>query len=405
MTTAETTPGQIITFYSFKGGVGRSMALANIAFLAALNGLKVLVMDWDLEAPGLHHYFKGLRIPDKFNKLKDRPGILDIAWHWQAQMEKAETEEEIEALIQLYRQGDHFQNCISTLLPPDKGLLDFIGAGSNSISTPEPVSYEQALAGLSWPDFFEAHAGGHAIAALRDWAKQHYDLVLLDSRTGMADVAGICTMQMPDSVVLCFALNVQNIEGIAEVAAAISTNRQDQIRLRAMPMRVPQIPSSEKDKALSYAEFKLLAATTLTETDLKKDFEQLTIYQTENTYFFEALSAFMAVTPHLDPLTLNYAQATEALTNQEIKPLKLDAQWIAKAKLWMTAINPSFDQEYLTKLMTSRSPEGNKELLHRLELLLDAAPSKQDNIDQNKFMEINSAIENLNNFLALQKLK
>ena len=46
-----------ITFYSYKGGVGRTMALANIAVLLSKRGKKVLVVDWDLEAPGLHEYF------------------------------------------------------------------------------------------------------------------------------------------------------------------------------------------------------------------------------------------------------------------------------------------------------------------------------------------------------------
>jgi hypothetical protein len=47
----------IVTFYSYKGGVGRSMALANIAILLARRGLSVLAVDWDLEAPGLENYF------------------------------------------------------------------------------------------------------------------------------------------------------------------------------------------------------------------------------------------------------------------------------------------------------------------------------------------------------------
>ena len=52
-------PGRVITFYSFKGGTGRSMALANIATtLAQRNGNRVLAIDWDLEAPGLHSYFR-----------------------------------------------------------------------------------------------------------------------------------------------------------------------------------------------------------------------------------------------------------------------------------------------------------------------------------------------------------
>jgi len=50
---------RIITFYSYKGGVGRTLALANIAVLLARRGKRVLMMDWDLEAPGLHRYFKG----------------------------------------------------------------------------------------------------------------------------------------------------------------------------------------------------------------------------------------------------------------------------------------------------------------------------------------------------------
>jgi MinD-like ATPase involved in chromosome partitioning or flagellar assembly len=44
--------GQIVTFYSFKGGTGRSMALANVAWILAANGKRVLAADWDLSHPG-----------------------------------------------------------------------------------------------------------------------------------------------------------------------------------------------------------------------------------------------------------------------------------------------------------------------------------------------------------------
>src|SRR5688572_9648880 len=42
-----------VTFYSFKGGVGRSMALANVAHELLSRGKRVLLVDFDLEAPGL----------------------------------------------------------------------------------------------------------------------------------------------------------------------------------------------------------------------------------------------------------------------------------------------------------------------------------------------------------------
>jgi Mrp family chromosome partitioning ATPase len=54
-------PHEVITFYSYKGGTGRTMALANIACLFARQGtagMRVLAIDWDLEAPGLHYYLR-----------------------------------------------------------------------------------------------------------------------------------------------------------------------------------------------------------------------------------------------------------------------------------------------------------------------------------------------------------
>jgi MinD-like ATPase involved in chromosome partitioning or flagellar assembly len=49
--------GKVVTFYSYKGGVGRSMALANMAVILTRWGKRVLIVDWDLEAPGLEYFF------------------------------------------------------------------------------------------------------------------------------------------------------------------------------------------------------------------------------------------------------------------------------------------------------------------------------------------------------------
>src|SRR6478736_4036986 len=63
--------GIVTTFYSFKGGTGRSMAAANTACLLARSGKgkRVLLIDWDLEAPGLHRYFQA----DCYSK----PGLVE----------------------------------------------------------------------------------------------------------------------------------------------------------------------------------------------------------------------------------------------------------------------------------------------------------------------------------------
>src|SRR5215470_10248573 len=68
---------EIIAFYSYKGGTGRSMLVANIGWILASNGKRVLMVDWDLEAPGLHRYVRPFLI-DK--DLVATDGLIDLMW-------------------------------------------------------------------------------------------------------------------------------------------------------------------------------------------------------------------------------------------------------------------------------------------------------------------------------------
>ena len=56
---------KIVAFYSYKGGVGRSLSLANAAISLSQRGRRVVCVDFDLEAGGLHTIFgstpKGIR--------------------------------------------------------------------------------------------------------------------------------------------------------------------------------------------------------------------------------------------------------------------------------------------------------------------------------------------------------
>ena len=65
----------IYTFYSFKGGVGRSMAMAGVAYLLAERGLRVLVIDFDLEAPGLERYYSE---HGEAQRVRECPGLIDL---------------------------------------------------------------------------------------------------------------------------------------------------------------------------------------------------------------------------------------------------------------------------------------------------------------------------------------
>ena len=68
--------GQVVTFYSYKGGTGRTMALANLAWILAANGKRVLIVDWDLESPGLHRYFAPSLLDP--HALAATPGVVNM---------------------------------------------------------------------------------------------------------------------------------------------------------------------------------------------------------------------------------------------------------------------------------------------------------------------------------------
>src|SRR6476620_4972495 len=89
---AESEQGRVVTFYSFEGGVGPSMALANIAYLLARDHhLDVIAVDWDLEAPGLHRYFN-------FSDKELGDGIIDYLGEYKKLLSEPRSEIKLEDL-------------------------------------------------------------------------------------------------------------------------------------------------------------------------------------------------------------------------------------------------------------------------------------------------------------------
>lgn len=82
--------GQVITFYSYKGGTGRTMALANTAWILAANGQRVLVADWDLESPGLHRFYAPFLDAEQ---VATTGGVMDLIldYEWENARRREET--------------------------------------------------------------------------------------------------------------------------------------------------------------------------------------------------------------------------------------------------------------------------------------------------------------------------
>jgi hypothetical protein len=214
--------GRVITFYSYKGGTGRSMALANVAWMLALRGERVLVVDWDLEAPGVHRYFHPF-LEDK--DLVSTEGLLDFVVKLAGQAAAAP---EPEALSD--DDVDVLQYTTMLRWPTGHQIrwenfglqarLDLLTAGRQG------PSYSAKLNGFNWIDFYEKLGGRRLLTIARNQMSRLYDYVLIDSRTGVSDTSGICTVEMPDTLVVCFTLNDQSIIGASGVAESVLEQRK-----------------------------------------------------------------------------------------------------------------------------------------------------------------------------------
>lgn len=229
---AEHRDGQVVTFYSFKGGTGRTMALANIAWILAANGNRVLVVDWDLESPGLHRFFRPF-ISESM--LAGTGGVIDLIRRYEQDARQASMEDPTApGELDHRRYARVSQEAFSVKWDfGNGGTLDFLSAGRHN------HHYSRSISGLNWDDFYEELDGGSFFDALREDMKANYDYTLIDSRTGLSDVADICTVHLPDILVTCFTLSDQGIDGAAEVAQSISRKSNPRrIRVLPVPMRI-----------------------------------------------------------------------------------------------------------------------------------------------------------------------
>lgn len=218
------TQGQIITFYSYKGGTGRTMALTNVASLLAqrqISGNKgVLMIDWDLEAPSLHLFFRELfsRYQSEPNALESHPGLIDLFYEMEERTEKLnnaeieQTEDVAQSLIDKI-------NFDKYILETDIPNLYLIKAGVFNKKYPKRVNR------FNWELLHRKSPW--LISLFAQKLAERFRYTLIDSRTGITDTSGICTMMMPEKLVAVFTPNRQSVTGIFElVKQAVNYRRQ-----------------------------------------------------------------------------------------------------------------------------------------------------------------------------------
>lgn len=209
----------IVTFYSYKGGVGRSLALANIACLMAEDEehpQRVLVWDFDLEAPGLQNLFPP--------KKRQRSGFVDLAYEFAESGEMPDVNDYI------------YESTVN-------GVWS-LSAGEVS------EEYCRKLQAIDWLSFFGSNPKetglffGKIIEGLKE-RDEPFDYILVDSRTGLNDQAGICTEVLSDQLVILFRLTGQDLDGLEHVVPAIRSqlDRRERKGVAILPV-VSQVRSA-----------------------------------------------------------------------------------------------------------------------------------------------------------------
>ena len=171
-----------VVFFSIKGGVGRSSALAATAWAFAQAGKRVLVLDLDLESPGLSSSL----LPDR---QQPQFGITD--WLVEDLVDNGDAVfQDLRSLSGLSHDGEIY-------VVPAHGAV--------------PGEYVAKLARVWMPKIAADGARqkwsarlGRLIDALEQ--RMQPDIILIDSRAGIDEVASACVTELGAKLILLFAL-------------------------------------------------------------------------------------------------------------------------------------------------------------------------------------------------------
>lgn len=191
-----------LTFYSYKGGVGRSLLVANTAKYLSTLGKSVFAVDLDLEAPGLHYKFE---LGADAIRSESRRGVVDILTTF------LDREEMPESLSDF---------AVELRVASGAGSIRIMRAG-----TAPNGEYWRALSRINWYDILygEKPVGVPFFLELKEQIRAEFDpdFLLIDARTGITEMGGIATTVLPDTVVCLGLASNEHLEGLRAVMRGI----------------------------------------------------------------------------------------------------------------------------------------------------------------------------------------
>jgi hypothetical protein len=243
ITAAPAAAGEVTTFYAYDGAGARSRALAHAAWLlSGRNHSKtpVLMIDWDLEGPGLHHYFSG----DQPHG--ERQGVLELFEACRERLDalgRAPADEVRELAERVLDDLDW--DCYLERVDDGRQLY-LMRAGRFD------DSYGERVDRLDWDALFCA-----CPALFRSFAAhltRRFTHVLVDCRSGRSAATSVCTALLPDKMVGLFTPEPRSLEGLDGVVRRAldyrCTHEDEQRPLLVYPL--PSPPDGALDARLGW---------------------------------------------------------------------------------------------------------------------------------------------------------
>lgn len=199
---AATGAGELTTFYAYDSGAARSLVLSNMAWLLTRprhGSTPVLMIDWDLESPGLHHLFGGAG---------ERPGLLELFTAWRDQLasmppDSGDAEARAQQVLAAIDWRAYVER-VDTSRP-----LYLLRAGRID------ASYGERAARLDWDALF--HACPPLLRQWRGGLAAAYRHVFIDARCGRSAAVSVCTSLLPDKIVGLFTPAQRSLDGLCGV--------------------------------------------------------------------------------------------------------------------------------------------------------------------------------------------
>lgn len=194
-------PCPVVTFYSYKGGMGRSTTIATCAsYLAVHEQKKIVIIDCDFEAPGFTNFFL-----EKPAFPKHSSGFVEYVFD-------KEFSENIEITKYMWEVSEKFKGKGDIYVMPAGNLED----GNEFENEIFPNHKEHYLEGLARLDFASREYIVKQFKSLIDDIKNKInpDVIFIDSRTGFTDIFGLTAIKLSSFIVGFFGNSIQNEPGL-----------------------------------------------------------------------------------------------------------------------------------------------------------------------------------------------